>query len=64
VISTGGWTTLDGAHVRLPFRGWYVWGDEAHPERNDLNQEHGGCVPDHLVPLGRRRSWRARIPSS
>ncbi|HOX24830.1 MAG TPA: S41 family peptidase [Candidatus Krumholzibacteria bacterium] len=52
VISTGGWTTLDGAHVRLPFRGWYVWGDAREPGRNDTNQEHGGCVPDHLVPLG------------
>jgi len=52
VISTGGWRTLDGGWVRLPFRGWYVWGDERHPERNDRNQEHGGCVPDHLVPMG------------
>jgi tricorn protease len=52
VISTGGWTTLDGGWIRLPMRGWYVWGDAANPERNNLNQEHGGCVPDHLVPLG------------
>lgn len=52
VISTGGWTTLDGATIRLPMRGWYVWGDTRRPERNDLNQEHGGCVPDVLVPLG------------
>jgi len=52
VISTGGWTTLDGGWVRLPFRGWYTWGDPDNPERNNRNQEHGGCVPDHLVPLG------------
>jgi tricorn protease len=52
VISTGGWRTLDGGWVRLPFRGWYVWGDERDPSRNNLNQEHGGAVPDHLVPMG------------
>ncbi|MBD3222972.1 PDZ domain-containing protein [bacterium] len=52
VISTGGWRTLDGGWVRLPFRGWYVWGDEARPDRNNKNQEHGGCVPTHLVPRG------------
>jgi tricorn protease len=52
VISTGGWRTLDGGWVRLPFRGWYVWGDEARPERNNRNQEHGGCIPTHLVPQG------------
>jgi tricorn protease len=52
VISTGGWRTLDGGFIRLPFRGWYVWGDEVDPGRNNRNQEHGGCIPDHLVPLG------------
>ena len=52
VISTGGWSTLDGGFVRLPFRGWYVWGDPVDDERNNLNQEHGGCVPDVLVPMG------------
>lgn len=52
VISTGGWRTLDGGWVRLPFRGWYVWGDQADPGRNNRNQEHGGCVPTHLVPQG------------
>ncbi len=52
VISTGGWQTLDGGWVRLPFRGWYVWGDESDLARNNKNQEHGGCVPDHLVPMG------------
>ncbi|MCB2200529.1 hypothetical protein KQI63_14060 [bacterium] len=52
VISTGGWTTLDGAHIRMPFRGWYVWGgtDTPTPERNNLNEEGNGCVPDYLVP--------------
>lgn len=52
VISTSGWTTLDGGWIRLPMRGWYVWGDARRSERNDRNQEHGGCVPDHLVELG------------
>ncbi len=52
VISTGGWRTLDGGFIRLPFRGWYVWGDTRRPERNNLNEEHGGCVPDVLVPMG------------
>ena len=52
VISTGGWRTLDGGWVRLPFRGWYVWGDDARPGRNNRNQEHGGCVPTHPVPMG------------
>jgi tricorn protease len=62
VISTGGWTTLDGAWVRLPFRGWYVWGDPRDNGRNNLNQEHGGCVPDHLVPLGPAEWLSGRDP--
>lgn len=49
VISTGGWGTLDGGFIRLPGRGWYVWGDKKHPERNNLNEEHGGCEPDYPV---------------
>jgi tricorn protease len=52
VISTGGWRTLDGGWVRLPFRGWYVWGDDDQLARNNKNQEHGGAIPDHLVPMG------------
>jgi len=52
VISTGGWRTLDGGWVRLPFRGWYVWGDQTNIDRNNRNQEHGGCIPTHLVPRG------------
>jgi tricorn protease len=62
VISTGGWTTLDGGWVRLPFRGWYVWGDQADPTRNDRNQEHGGCIPDHLVPMGPPELLRGEDP--
>jgi tricorn protease len=50
VISTGSIRTLDGGRVRLPGRGWYVWNDRQHPERNNLNMEHGGCVPDEIVP--------------
>jgi tricorn protease len=52
VISTSGWTALDGGWIRLPMRGWYVWGDARDPGRNNLNQEHGGCVPDFLVERG------------
>ncbi len=49
VISTGGWQTLDGGWIRLPFRGWYVWGDETDPQRNNLNEEGNGAVPDYPV---------------
>ncbi|MBD3165816.1 hypothetical protein GF324_04415 [bacterium] len=52
VISTWGWSTLDGALVRLPMRGWYVWGDQNEPERNNLNEEHNGAVPTDPVPYG------------
>ncbi len=43
VISTGGWSTLNGGSFRLPFRGWYVYG-------SGTNMEHNGCVPDVSVP--------------
>ncbi|MDP8206842.1 MAG: S41 family peptidase [Candidatus Electryonea clarkiae] len=49
VISTSGWTALDGGHIRLPMRGWYVWGDDKNPARNNKNQEHGGAIPDYTV---------------
>jgi len=62
VISTGGWSTLDGGWVRMPFRGWYIWGDELHPERNNKNQEHGGCEPTHLVPMGPAEWLRGEDP--
>ena len=42
VISTGGTTTLDGALVRLPGRGWYVAG-------SGRNMENNGAVPDVMV---------------
>ncbi|MBS1261193.1 MAG: Tricorn protease [Calditrichaeota bacterium] len=55
VISTGGWRTLDGGWIRMPFRGWYVWGDENDPSRNNKNQEApgavSGAVPDFPVEL-------------
>ncbi|MCB2212244.1 hypothetical protein KQI52_09055 [bacterium] len=54
VISTGGWTTMDGGWIRMPFRGWYVWGDENDSSRNNKNQEapgmNSGAVPDYPVP--------------
>ncbi len=62
VISTWGWTTLDGGHIRLPMRGWYVWGDEKNPERNNINQEHGGCIPDYIVPLGPAEYMKSTDP--
>lgn len=39
VISTGGANLLNGAYVRMPFRGWYVKG-------SNMNMEHGPAVPD------------------
>jgi tricorn protease len=56
VISTGGWSTMDGGWIRMPFRGWYVWGDKTDPSRNNKNQEApgagwGGAVPDYPVPF-------------
>ncbi len=51
VISTSGWTTIDGGWIRMPMRGWYVWGDQINTSRNHLNQEGNGCIPNHIVPL-------------
>lgn len=42
VISTGGFSLLDGTTVRLPFRGWYL------PDGTDM--ENNGAVPDLVVP--------------
>jgi tricorn protease len=42
VISTGGMRTLDGALVRLPFRGWYV-------APTGMNMENNAAVPDVVV---------------
>lgn len=43
VISTGGFTLLDGSFVRMPFRGWYVNDDKG------TNMEWEGCPPDYPV---------------
>jgi tricorn protease len=55
VISTGGFGNRYEGYIRLPFRGWYVWGDEGDPKRNHKNQEgvHDltGCIPDYPVYL-------------
>ena len=55
VISTGAFGNRYRGYVRLPGRGWYVWGDDAHPERNGKPQEARGdltgCIPDHIVDL-------------
>ncbi len=42
VISTGGTTLINGAHVRLPLRGWYV-------ADSGLNMELNGAIPDVVV---------------
>ncbi|MFG0329969.1 MAG: S41 family peptidase [Phycisphaerales bacterium] len=42
VISTGGFSLIDGTFVRLPFRGWYL------PDGTDM--ENHGAMPDLLVP--------------
>ena len=42
VISTGGWSLIDGTFVRMPFRGWYV------VDGDDM--EDAGAVPDIIVP--------------
>lgn len=42
VISTGGTRLLDGALLRLPFRGWFVAG-------TGTNMENHGAVPDVVV---------------
>ena len=55
VISTGGFSNRYRGYVRLPGRGWYVWGDDVNTERNGKPQEARheltGCIPDHVVDL-------------
>jgi len=41
VISTGGFSLIDGTFVRLPFRGWYL--------NDGTDMENHGAVPDILV---------------
>ncbi len=43
VISTGGFSLIDGTTVRMPFRGWYL------PDGTDM--EHNGTIPDLAVSL-------------
>lgn len=38
VISTGGFSLIDGTNIRMPFRGWYL------PDGTDM--ENNGAVPD------------------
>lgn len=42
VISTGGFTLIDGTYVRLPFRGWFLL--------DGTDMENHGAVPDIIVP--------------
>lgn len=41
VISTGGFSLIDGTFVRMPFRGWYL------PDGTDM--EDRGAIPDIIV---------------
>lgn len=53
VISTGGFGNRYNGYIRLPYRGWYVWGDKKNPQRNHKNQEGvhelTGFLPDYVV---------------
>ena len=42
VISTGGFSLVDGTFVRLPFRGWYLM--------DGTDMENNGAMPDIVVP--------------
>ena len=42
VISTSGMSLIDGTHVRLPLRGWFL------PDGTDM--ENHGAVPDLIIP--------------
>ena len=42
VISTGGFSLMDGSSLRNPFRGWVAKGSMK-------NMENNGCEPDHVV---------------
>lgn len=44
VISTGGFSLIDGTSVRLPFRGWFV------DDGTDRDMELNGAIPNLLVP--------------
>ena len=41
VISTGGFSLIDGSSVRLPFRGWHLM--------DGTDMENHGAVPDIIV---------------
>jgi tricorn protease len=66
VISTDGFGNRYHGYIRLPFRGWYVWGDEKHPERNHKNQEGvhelEGFIPDYVVDLTPADQLHGRDP--
>ncbi len=47
VISTGGFTLIDGTFVRMPFRGWFV-NDKSGPGGTGTDMELNGAMP-HLV---------------
>ncbi|MBU0639771.1 MAG: hypothetical protein KKB50_12965 [Planctomycetes bacterium] len=55
VISTGAYRLIDGAYVRMPFRGWYTLPD-------GVDMENHGAVPDILVPLTPQDEVAGRRP--
>ena len=55
VISTGSYTLIDGARVRMPFRGWY-----ALPADEDM--ENHGAVPTLPVAHGPADEQAGRFP--
>ncbi len=66
VISTGGFGNRYNGYIRLPYRGWYVWGDQKDPKRNNKNQEgvHDltGFIPDYPVYLSPSDRLHGRDP--
>ncbi len=55
VISTGGYGLIDGAYVRMPFRGWYTL-------PHNVDMELNGAEPDVLVPEGPADEAAGRQP--
>lgn len=66
VISTGGFGNRYEGYIRLPFRGWYVWGDQKNLDRNHKNQEGvhelTGFIPDYPVYLTPADRMHGRDP--
>ncbi len=55
VISTGSYGLIDGARIRMPFRGWYTL-----PAGKDM--EDKGAVPDVELPVTPADEVHGRFP--